>query len=265
MLCMQNDDVVHPKGCLKRNAMIYVQTRPGAPLGYEESLVWQYATMERLNVRGFAPAEMQSQDISVDDAQLVVGSVESIAAALNKLGKKLPKPNYYPQPLQPWLYRKLSQSTAQIARWRIEQGESLFVKSNQYKVMTGTVCTSSHHNPELHSISNEAEVWVGDVVDWVCEYRLYIIKHEVVACAIYAGDESVTLDSDVINNALKAMKQYDWHDTYTMDWGVIRQPDGSLKTALVEVNDAWAIGAYKGIGYRDYFQLLKRRWGQLTQ
>lgn len=244
---------------------IYVQRRENAPLGHEEKLIWHYATMEQLKIRSFSPEQMANGEIPVGEASLVVGSVQSIQAALKQLNLAAPEPNYYPECLTPWLYRNIQAADANAVRWMIDQGSSLFVKSQAWKQMTGMVCSSTSHHPELSMMPGDAMCWISEPVEWVSEYRVYVHQNEIVAIACYEGDEHFTLDENVLVGATRALQSNNWHDTYAMDWGVMKKPSGELVTALVEMNDAWAIGAYDGIDYRQYYSFLNRRWQQLTQ
>ena len=46
-----------------------------------------------------------------------------------------------------------------------------------------------------------------------------------------------------------------------MDFAVMKQPDGALRTCLLEVNDGYSLGVYPGISGKDYTDLLiSRRW-----
>ena len=48
--------------------------------------------------------------------------------------------------------------------------------------------------------------------------------------------------------------------SYGIDFGVL----ASGATALVEVNDGWALGLYgRALSARDYYRLLRTRWDQL--
>ena len=244
---------------------IFVQRRLDAPLGHEEKLIWQYATMEQLKIKSFSPEEMANGDVPAQDASLIVGSVQSVTSALEQLNITAPNPSYYPDCLKSWLYRDVEAVNANHARWMIEQGSTLFVKSQNWKQMTGMVCSKTSHHPEFSAMPSDAMCWISNPVEWLSEYRVYVYQNEIIAISCYEGDESFKLDARVLENAVNALEANNWHDTYAMDWGIIKTPTGELLTALVEMNDAWAIGAYDGINYRQYYNFLNRRWQQLVK
>jgi hypothetical protein len=245
--------------------MILVQRREDQPLGHEEKLVWQYATMEGVKVRAFSPGQLASLGEGiVKSSDLVVGSVASIEEALGLWGVALPSPQYYPSCLLDVCYRKIEKTTAGEAIERINEGQPLFVKSHSWKQMTGNVSSQKMPSSELGNLPLDTKVWVSNVVNWLSEYRVYVSDNKIIAICCYEGDEKVELDTSVLDNAISRLQENGWHDTYAMDWGVIRTDKGEHLTALVEMNDAWAIGAYAGIDYQSYSKFLMRRWKQLT-
>jgi hypothetical protein len=82
----------------------------------------------------------------------------------------------------------------------------------------------------------------------------------VVYASCYAGEAFNTLDQDVVQDAIKALGATPEPScAYALDLGVLS--DG--QTALIELNDAYGIGAY-GISPKVYFDFLKARWDQLS-
>ena len=49
-----------------------------------------------------------------------------------------------------------------------------------------------------------------------------------------------------------------------MDFAVVGNKDGSNTTCLVEVNDGYSLGRYKGLSGKDYTDLLITRWRTLV-
>ena len=96
-------------------------------------------------------------------------------------------------------------------------------------------------------------------MSWLSEHRIYVIGQEIVAVDYYAGDAAIQPDLAVVAEAVQ-----DWHRSgeapaaYGIDFGVL----ASGKTALVEANDGFALGAYK-ISGPVYTELLFCRWRQL--
>lgn len=244
--------------------MILVQRRDNEPLGHEEKLVWQYATMEGVKVQAFSPNTLSSIGAEkIKSASLVVGSVASIQDALGLMGVIAPLPDYYPQCLREYCHRDVELVTRQEALSCIMTGVTLFVKSHDWKKMTGAVITPKSLPSEFLALEADEEVWVSNDVTWLSEYRVYVDSGVIVAICCYLGDDEEKIDRRVLDEAVEKLSQAGWHDTYAMDWGVMISPEKGKVTALVEMNDAWAIGAYAGIDYRSYTRFLMHRWAQL--
>jgi hypothetical protein len=101
------------------------------------------------------------------------------------------------------------------------------------------------------------------VVKWRNEYRVYVLKNEMLSvCQYDEGCDEEMIDLKVVNDAIKLLKNSsDNKISYAFDWGLL----STGETALVESNDAWSIGAYKGISYEDYFCFLKYRWKEIIK
>ena len=82
----------------------------------------------------------------------------------------------------------------------------------------------------------------------------------MVAANHYSGDASLQVNFEVVKEAIKAFENQGAPNAYGIDFGVLE----SGETALVEVNDAYALGAY-GITGEDYTRLILTRWKELTQ
>lgn len=91
--------------------------------------------------------------------------------------------------------------------------------------------------------------------------------HKAIAQIIGAGryddleDDMPEPDITIVQSAAKKMKLSGGPVAYALDFGVL--DDG--RTALVEANDGWALGYYKGTcSYKDFARLLHGRWTELT-
>jgi len=94
-------------------------------------------------------------------------------------------------------------------------------------------------------------------VNFVAEWRLYITNGELKACCRYdPNDEEYPLCMDFVSNIVSKFTG----STIAVDIGLL----DSGRMCVVELNDAWAIGKYKGINNADYFEFLVARWGSLV-
>ena len=192
---------------------------------------------------------------SLQSATLVQGSVESIIAALKRLGQPVPEPVYYPFSLHPYLGRPV---------WSTQYGKlsnadfPLFVKSHAWKKLTGAVQTSYNSN-----IPDTLQVWCSTPVNFVAEWRVYVQGGKIIHAARYddnADDLPMSLNWETVVKAIHRLDSEHPRASYAFDWGLTE--DG--QTLLIENNDAWAIGAYGDISPMAYSEFLIARWKEVT-
>lgn len=197
-----------------------------------------------------------------------IGSVEFIRRAMSIAGLKEPQPLSYPESLRPFLRRKIRLGTA---------GETpcgYFVKPVATKLFTGFLLPSTseitsldEHTIEQHqmflSLPKDTPVWISEPVKFVSEHRFYIHNSEIMGFGRYddGEDESPSPSIETIEEMVGAFERTGSAPiAYSIDVGVLS--DGS--TALVECNDAWALGYYKGtLSPKDYLRMLIARWSQI--
>lgn len=201
---------------------------------------------------------------------LPVGSVEFIRKAMAMAGIAEPKNLSYPEPLRPCLRREVRQCTAGsvLGHW--------FIKPTTTKTFTGFVFDTLG-NPEHLSgydraqyneflaLPPETPVWVSEPVTWLSEFRYYVIDGEVRGEGRYddAPDDMPVPDYFAVGQMATIMaKTPNAPVAFSLDVGVL----DTGETALIECNDAWALGYYKGtLSPRDYIEMLWRRWEQLAR
>jgi hypothetical protein len=116
--------------------------------------------------------------------------------------------------------------------------------------------------PRLSGIPGGEDVWACDPVEWWSEWRVYVINDRVRHVSFCDGDRSAGADVSVIESAVSDLSMTDTRPAgYAIDFGVLA--DG--RTALIEMNDGYSIGAYEDVPPDVYFDLLRARWRQLLQ
>ncbi|WP_366838125.1 ATP-grasp domain-containing protein [Nostoc sp. LPT] len=81
-----------------------------------------------------------------------------------------------------------------------------------------------------------------EVVSWVSEYRVYVVHSQIRSIDHYDGNPNVLLDIDKVICTIQALENAkESYAGYAIDFGVL----DSGQTTLVEMNDGFAIGAYK--------------------
>lgn len=211
-------------------------------------------------------------DVLRSGTVLPIGSVEFIRAAFGAADIPEPVNISYPAALHRYLHRKVEQRSAGSVLGRH------FVKPVATKAFTGFVFDTmedplslSEHDQEQHAafiaMPADAPVWVSEEVTWQSEYRCYFLDGRLVGCARYddGPNSAPAPDWDVAREI-----HIEFHNSgeapvaYAIDVGVL----STGETALVECNDAWALGYYKDTGPNaltpsNYIEMLLARWKQL--
>jgi len=198
-----------------------------------------------------------------------VGSVEFVRAAMALAGIAEPANLSYPEALISYLHRKLEQRTAGSVHGHY------FIKPTTTKLFTGFVI-DTFGNPDHLSFHDRAQynaflslppetlVWVSEPVTWLSEFRYYVVDGKVCGKGRYDDGPDNMPDPDEIKvEKMAALMARDPNApaAFSIDAGVL----DSGETALVECNDAWSLGYYKGtLSHRDYVTMLCRRWKQLA-
>jgi hypothetical protein len=125
-------------------------------------------------------------------------------------------------------------------------------------------------------------LWAPDTPFWIApyhrfasEWRVYILRGEIIGMGRYddrdVDDTHSFPDMDIVGQMVSAYTKHDAPAGFGLDVGVSEGPGGENpfedgRTKLVEVNDGWALGLYKGTcSPRDYLRLLEARWTDIVQ
>jgi hypothetical protein len=189
----------------------------------------------------------------------IVGYIGDVWRALRKLGKPKPEPLDYPHDLAYLLGRALAKEKLGNVRDKGFLGlEGMFIKPVNHKVFTGFVMTGSFNDSiRLAPYAPDEDVWLSPVIDFVSEYRCFVLRGEILDVRLYRGDWAKAPDRKTLEGAVEAWKGQPV--AWTLDVGVT--PRG--ETLLVEVNDGYSFGNY-GLLATSYAQMLEARWEELT-
>lgn len=195
-------------------------------------------------------------------ATLVAGSIPFAEAALRQRGRELPEIDCYPAILNEFMLREVKKSTLDAVVSHLEsRGTPLFVKpSARTKRFTGFVLDNPF-DPRLGGVARRERVYVCDPVAFVSEWRVYVV-HKVVRSVIsYDGRIDLSPDTDVIAAAVSVLASDSTSPgCYAIDFGLLA--DG--RTALVEMNDGFSVGAYHGLDDEVYLSMIEGRWHEMT-
>lgn len=230
-------------------------------LGREESIIAHALTMASRTYQSCALSQVERGRVDSSGSDLVVGSLSFIKAALRQRKIEMPQDNSYPLALVPYLKRNVWAEKLGQALDRAGHGRYCFTKpSVRTKRFTGVILADAN-DWRLGGVPRSEPVWSSDVVSWVTEWRIYVQYGRAVFKAHYGGSKDVEPDGKVIQDMIQAIKNDSLcPKSYALDVGVL--DNGS--TALVEMNDAFSIGAYDGIDGATYLEFLQSRWNDIV-
>jgi hypothetical protein len=245
---------------VKGQPLRVVLEKRNSRLGVEEELVASKArslgiqvvvTTEKIVSRGF---------FMFKDTDLVVGGVMFMKHALRAYGKELVEHTPYPLCLNHLLYRNVGHiRSLKDAKYLLDQGQKFFIKPDGWKCFTGFVAEHSD-DFRFNGTSNQQPVFTSDVVEFLTEWRVYVVDGRVRAVRwANAGTQDLVPNYAEIERAVFEFKVDGSPAGYAIDFGVL----STGETALVEVNDGFSIGAYGDHLEGTYWDMVSARWQQL--
>lgn len=192
---------------------------------------------------------------------IVSGGIPAVLRALRKLGCSPPFLQAIPDSISSFAGRRIWRSTLGQIRSRFGETNAapIFFKPmpDDTKLFNGTMARAFRDLIPTAHLPAELAVVCSEPVDFVSEYRVFLLKREAIGCRHYKGDFRLFPDFTVIDRAIAEYS--DCPVAFAMDFGVTR--DG--RTLLVEVNDGYALGCY-GLNEVRYAKMIEARWLELT-
>ncbi|MEV0355501.1 ATP-grasp domain-containing protein [Nocardia sp. NPDC050697] len=242
----------------------YLQYAGSGPMRHEEQLLDECLRRRGIPVRYYTIKRILRRQLPLSPETFIAGDMDAMHGAMRQLGIPIPAPDDYPSSLREFRRREVWTATLGAVERALGDGSlpPTFVKpADRRKGFTGAVCYSERDIAELGTVSRRQRVWCSEVVEWLAEHRVYVNDQRIVAVDRYAGDESVRLDLGVVRSAVAAYHRSGTAPAaYGLDFGVL----ADKRTALVEANDGYALGAF-GITADDYTDLVVRRWCELLE
>src|SRR3546814_669523 len=186
---------------------------------------------------------------------LPVGSVEVVREAMRLADIIEPEVMTYPDALLTnWAFRAISL----VAKGNVPAAGAWFIKpAGGVKLFDGYVrgTTLDNEVEEAHrqeqeaafsKLSDSAPIWVSEPVRFVSECRYYVLNNDILGWARYdpdGADDEPLPDAHDVQQMIRhhhngqALQKRTHLCAYSLDVGVL----DSGQTALVEVNDAWAL------------------------
>jgi hypothetical protein len=190
---------------------------------------------------------------------LPVGSVAFVETALKGAGRVLPEPIDYPSPLVEHCGRAVLRAPLGEVR-----GRAVWVKPwGHYKQFVPGLCDRA----ELDPLPDDLPVWWSRPVRWLSEHRYYVLDGRILFFERYdpdGEDGAPSPDPESVQAMVGAYQRSGEAPAgYALDVGVL---DTGV-SALVEVNDGYAIGYYGPVTparASDNLALLWRRYREMA-
>ena len=240
----------------------FIQQKGNGKLRDEEQLVSEELKERGIYISFFTEKRILRRQLPLDNQSLVVGDMSCVLGALKQLGIPEPLINDYPDCLSNFMHRKMWISTIFELEERLLTGiyPPVFAKpATRRKRFTGCVFETEYDLSKIYGVSRQEKLLCSEVVSWVSEYRVYVLNSEIRSIDFYAGNADVLIDVEKVQQAIKSLDDAgESYAGYAIDFGVL----DSGETALVEMNDGFAIGAYN-IDRKNYTDLILARWEEL--
>lgn len=135
-----------------------------------------------------------------------------------------------------------------------------FIKSYELKKFIPGVITSEKDKKWFNSdkIGQDEVVLVSDVLDFISEYRIYVLDSKMIGCYYYNGDFKYYPDLELAEEIIKEYTEAP--KFYSIDLGIT----SNKETFLIECNDGYSLGNY-GLSPKLYTRGLISRWRQLLE
>lgn len=224
--------------------------------------VYEELLERNVPVEVFVEKRIQRRQLPLAKDTLVVGYVQTVLGALRQLSIEPPPTNDYPTALQPFLHRRIWKSTvAQLFDWVYDGNGPIFAKpEGRKKRFTGQVFSRPDDFGYTEGASRSTPIFCSEVLEWLSEYRVFVIHGKIMGIKHYEGDPTCKIDEQAGSEAVRLLEQSgEVTAAYAVDFGVIS--DG--RTALVEWNDGFSLGSY-GLDKAIYTDLLITRWCEIT-
>jgi hypothetical protein len=242
--------------------LAYLEETGSGRLRVEETLVRSEFERRGIDVVLYTKKRILRRQLPLTRDDFLMGDIDAMDGAMKQLGIEPPAPDDFPDALAKHLHRKIWRSTVGDVARALSDGDGFaaFVKpAGRRKVFTGRVLAGHADLHHIGGISRHEPVWCSEIVTWVSEYRVFVVGSAALFVDHYAGDASAPIDRTVVDAAVAAYADSGTAPAgYGIDFGVL----GDGRTALVEANDGFALGAYH-VDARSYTDVLVARWTEL--
>ena len=217
--------------------------------------------------RGHPTKGFTSEQLPLITAQskgefIVAGGINSLRNIIKMAGVKAPEIHNPHDHLPQYCNRNIYESTLGEVRQIVDgkdHFQPFFIKPLvDDKTFTGFVLKNQMDLFSLRNLPGNMKLMVSEVVNFVSEYRCFVMHHHLIGSKNYTGSFKVLPDFDIVENAIKDYK--DQKAAYSIDFGTTDKGE----TLLIEINDAFGLSAY-GLDPVPYSQMLEVRWEEIMR
>lgn len=256
---------VQMKYFYKGDLMNYLQFNDRGKFEPEERALANYFGED--NYVGFYKKHFIHNKFSITKDDFIAGDIDVMLLAMKRLGISYSYDDY-PSILRPYLRRRIWESTLGEVRKRlfndlgheVELGLNWFIKpKDKLKKFTGFVCETIDDLQYCNNAGNQTKIWCSDPVVFIDEFRCYFRKdtRPVIGCYKEDFDEKNRIKVQQFLDSLILGREFP--EAFALDLGIL----STGEVALVEMNDAFSLGLYKGCPENFYVECLIARWEEL--
>lgn len=214
-------------------------------------------------VNGFKESilEYLAEHKKINKKTIVVGGINTMRTAIKTQGVIPPAIDNPHTSLPEYIGRKMMEvSFKGIEEYAEKEQFPFFIKPlEDHKLFTGYVVKSKHDLLQAKLRTQpETKILMSECVDFISEYRCFVLDGKLVGSKNYTGDFRVIPDYDIVENAINDYQNQPV--AYSIDFGVTS--DG--RTLLVEMNDAFGLSSY-GLNNIIYCKMLEARWDEIMK
>lgn len=234
------------------NYKIYIQSMNNFPIADWAVSAYMGFREKQSNIIFFEDIE----EVPTSKYNIVVAYIEDTNKYLERMGLSPKMALNIPTELEKYTGREIKYMT--MKEFKEDPILPIFVKParKSKEFQAGVITKPDSKKFFFGSHPDDTPVLVSEVVDFVSEYRGYVIDGELKGIKHYMGDFRIFPDMKIIDSAISEYKSQP--AGYSIDFGVTS--DG--RTLLIECNDGWSLGNY-GLNDVTYSTLLAKRWIQL--
>lgn len=217
------------------------------------------------DVKPFIYEDMLDGKVPVSPETIIHGGIGAVVEALKIIGIERPQHLDIPECLRSFAHRRIWDSTIGDIRKQISSRPDAYVPTfikplTGHKAFTGYVVKKFSDLIITARFDNEYPILCSSVVNFLAEYRFFILNKKVLGMSHYSGNPLRMPKTNIVSRVIEAFDNAPV--AYSIDVGVI-EGSNSYETILVEINDAFSLGCY-GLNAISYCNMIEERWKEMV-